>query len=84
MVELCAGSLTQVEGKQNNREEYLRELPLTDENVSIICNKFRLDYNPPTGWCLSVHHPVGGLYIFRMTGCQNSVMRTIDKEEMKL
>lgn len=31
--------------KQNNRAEYLRELPLTDENMSMICNKFRLDYN---------------------------------------
>ena len=33
---------------QNNRVAYLRKLPLTDENISKICNKFRLDYNVAT------------------------------------
>lgn len=33
---------------QNNRAAYLRKLPLTDENISKICNKFRLDYNVAT------------------------------------
>lgn len=34
--------------KQNNRAECLRELPLTEENISMICNKFRLEYNIST------------------------------------
>lgn len=34
--------------KQNNYAEYLRELPLTEENISMICNKFRLEYNIST------------------------------------
>lgn len=34
--------------KQNNRAGYLRELPLTEENISMICNKFRLEYNIST------------------------------------
>ena len=52
--------------KQNNRAEYLRELPLTDENMSMICNKFRLDYNiasdmvfirtPFSGWIVHIQN----------------------------
>ena len=34
--------------KQNNYAKYLRELPLTEENISMICNKFRLEYNIST------------------------------------
>ena len=52
--------------KQKNRAEYLRELPLTDENMSMICNKFRLDYNiasdmvfirtPFSGWIVHIQN----------------------------
>ena len=52
--------------KENNRAEYLRELPLTDENMSMICNKFRLDYNiasdmvfirtPFSGWIVYIQN----------------------------
>lgn len=31
--------------KLKNSAGYLRELPLTEENMGIICNKFRLEYN---------------------------------------
>ena len=31
--------------KQRNDAEYLRKLPLTEENISVICNKLRLEYS---------------------------------------
>lgn len=31
--------------KRQNGADYLRELPLTEENISMICNKFHLEYN---------------------------------------
>ena len=34
--------------KLRNSAKYLRELPLTEENMSMICNKFRLEYNVET------------------------------------
>lgn len=35
--------------KQGNDADYLRKLPLTEENISVICNKFRLEYSIAIG-----------------------------------
>lgn len=50
---------TRADVNQNSRAEYLRGLPLTDENIGMICNRFRLYYNIAPDAVFAILHEVG-------------------------